>query len=93
MMGRNLRNVGLWVVIFAAFILMFNMMRHSGRVEKKTITAVLNLLTDPERPVPLGTTVLHATPRSKDGLVRAEIKAYSVRVQPDASLGLEAEGG
>jgi hypothetical protein len=57
------------------------------------IAAVLNTLTDPERPTPLGTTVLKRSTQSKDGLVRAEIKAYSVRVQPDAPLGLEAEGG
>jgi hypothetical protein len=57
------------------------------------ITAVLNTLTDPDRPTPLGTTTLRTTPRSKDGIVRAEIKAYSVRVQPDAPLGLESEGG
>ena len=57
-----------------------------------TVTAVLNTLTDPERPTPLGTTSLKSVPRSKDGLVKAEIKAYSVRIQPDAPLGLESEG-
>jgi hypothetical protein len=57
------------------------------------VAAVLNALTDPERPTPLGTTVLRRSTQSKDGLVKAEFKVYSVRVQPEAPLGLETEGG
>jgi cell division protease FtsH len=42
-MGRNLRNVSLWIIIFIAFIMMVKMMTQSKRVEKKDITAVLKL--------------------------------------------------
>ena len=42
-MGRNLRNVSLWVAIFLAFILVFKMMTQTGRVEKKDIITVLKL--------------------------------------------------
>jgi cell division protease FtsH len=42
-MGRNLRNVSLWVAIFLAFILMFKMMTQSGPVAKKDIITVLKL--------------------------------------------------
>jgi hypothetical protein len=56
------------------------------------VVAVLNTLTDPERPTPIGSTTFKRAGQSKDGLVRAEFKVYSVRVTPDATLGLEAEG-
>jgi hypothetical protein len=58
----------------------------------EALMAVLNVLTDPERPTPLGPCSWKQT-QKKDGMVKAEFTAYSVRVKPDAPLGLESEGG
>ena len=56
------------------------------------LMAVLNVLTDPERPTPLGTCSWKQT-QKKDGFVKAEFTVYSIRVKPEAPLGLESEGG
>jgi hypothetical protein len=58
----------------------------------EALTAILNLLTDPARPTPLGTCSWKQTAK-KDGLVKAEFRVYSIRVRADAVLGLESEGG
>jgi len=58
----------------------------------EALMAVLNVLTDPERPTPLGTCSWKQT-QKKDGLVKAEFTVYSIRVMPNAPLGLESEGG
>lgn len=58
----------------------------------EALTAVLNMLTDPDRPTALGASTWKQT-QKKDGNVRAELKLYSVRVRPEAQLGLETEGG
>lgn len=56
-----------------------------------TIRAILNVLTDPSRPTPLGSCTLKQTSK-RDGYVRAELRAYSIRVRPEVPLGLENEG-
>lgn len=58
----------------------------------ETLTAVLDLLTDPMRPTALGSTSWKQVAK-KEGLVKGEFKLYSVRVRPAASLGLEKEEG
>jgi hypothetical protein len=58
----------------------------------ESLTAILNLLTDPARPTPLGTCSWKQT-QKKDGLVKAEMRLYSIRVRPAVSLGLDSEGG
>jgi hypothetical protein len=57
-----------------------------------SLTALLNLLTDPANPTPIGTCSWKQT-QKKDGLVKAEMRLYSVRVRPSVSLGLDNEGG
>jgi hypothetical protein len=54
------------------------------------LAALLNLLTDPAAPTPLGWTTWKAAGKV-DGFVKAEWKVYSVRVNPQAKLGLENE--
>ncbi|MCC7138275.1 MAG: hypothetical protein IT460_07590 [Planctomycetes bacterium] len=56
------------------------------------LSAVLDLLTDPARPTALGTCSIKQTAK-KDGTVKAELKMYSLRVNPEVPLGLENEGG
>jgi hypothetical protein len=56
------------------------------------LVAILNVLTDPEAPTPIGYTIWKQTGKA-DGAVKAEWKVYSVRVNPQAGLGLETEGG
>lgn len=64
----------------------------TGRLED--LTAILNTLTDPARPTPLGSSSLKlASASKKDGTVRADLRLYSTRVRPDEPLGLETEGG
>ena len=58
----------------------------------EALTEVLNVLTDPARPTALGYVSWRQTGK-KDGLVKSEIKAYSLRVRPETSLNLETEGG
>lgn len=55
------------------------------------IRAILNVLTDPARPTPLGSCSLKQT-NKRDGLLRAELRAYSIRVRGEVPLGLENEG-
>ena len=56
------------------------------------LTEILNVLTDPARPTALGYVSWRQTGK-KDGFVKAEIKAYSLRVRPETPLGLETEEG
>jgi hypothetical protein len=58
----------------------------------ETLTAILDLLTDPKRPTALGSTSWKQVAK-KEGLVKGEFKIYSVRVRPAAALGLEKEEG
>ena len=58
----------------------------------ETLTAILDMLTDPRRPTALGSTSWKQVAK-KEGLVKAEFKIYSVRVRPAASLGLVKEEG
>ena len=58
----------------------------------ETLTAILDMLTDPKRPTALGSTSWKQVAR-KEGLVKGEFKLYSIRVRPAASLGLEKEEG
>ncbi|NUQ00495.1 MAG: ABC transporter permease [Armatimonadetes bacterium] len=55
------------------------------------VRAILNVLTDPARPTPLGSCSLKQA-NKRDGLLRAEIRAYSIRVRGEVPLGLENEG-
>lgn len=55
------------------------------------VRSILNVLTDPARPTPLGSCTLKQTSK-RDGLVRAELRAYSIRVRAEVPLGLENEG-
>jgi uncharacterized protein YgbK (DUF1537 family) len=55
------------------------------------LTALLDLLTNRDTATPLGQTTWKQTGKP-DGNVRAEWKVYSVRVNPQATLGLESEG-
>lgn len=62
-----------------------------GRME--AIKAILALLTDEQAPVALGDTTIRL-PRNTSplsGVVELDMKAFSVLVQPDASLGLNEE--
>lgn len=56
----------------------------------EAVRSILNVLTDPARPTPLGSCILKQTSK-RDGLVRAELRAYSIRVRPEVPLGLEGE--
>ena len=58
----------------------------------EALTEILNVLTDPARPTALGYVSWRHTGK-KDGLVKSEMKVYSLRVRPEAPLGLETEGG
>ncbi|MDJ0974827.1 MAG: hypothetical protein QNJ98_10240 [Planctomycetota bacterium] len=62
-----------------------------GRME--AVKAILAMLTDEQAPVALGDTVIRL-PRNTSplsGVVELDLKAYSVLVQADASLGLNEE--
>lgn len=56
----------------------------------EAVRAVLNVLTDPARPTPLGSCSLKQV-NKRDGLVRAELRAYSIRVRADVAPSLEVE--
>jgi hypothetical protein len=54
------------------------------------LSAILNLLTDPAKPTALGSCSWKQADRTKkNGLVRAEMKLYSVQVRPDVKINLE----
>jgi hypothetical protein len=55
------------------------------------LAALLNLLSDPAAPTPLGWTTWKQAGKV-EGFVKAEWKVYSIRVNPQAPLGLETEG-
>lgn len=56
------------------------------------LEAILAVLTNPDAPTALGWTLWKTTGK-KDGFVKGEFKAYSIRVNPKAVLGLESEQG
>jgi hypothetical protein len=56
----------------------------------QALRSILNVLTDPARPTAVGR-VTWAQSGKKDGMVKAEMHLYSVRVKADAQLGLENE--
>jgi hypothetical protein len=58
--------------------------------DPRSLKAVLTMLTDPARPTALGTSSWKHSGK-KDGLVKAQMKVYSVRSSPAAPLNLEAE--
>lgn len=59
----------------------------------RCVEAILQLLTDPKAPVPVGTTVVQQPRRSKpgQGLVELTLTVDSVAVNPAASLNLDSE--
>jgi hypothetical protein len=54
------------------------------------LRSILNVLTDPARPTAVGR-IFAAQTGKRDGMVKAELKLYSVRIKADAALGLENE--
>ena len=58
--------------------------------DPQAMKAILSALTDPARPTALGSCLWKGSGK-KDGLVKASMKIYSVRVVPGAALDLEAE--
>lgn len=56
------------------------------------LAEIVQVLTDGDRPIAFGDWSWRASDK-KNGLVKAEMKLYSLRVRADATLGLESEGG
>jgi hypothetical protein len=63
-----------------------------GRVDPRALLEVLSMLTEPSRPTALGTCTWKTNGKA-DGLVRATMRLYSLRVQPTAAIGLDTETG
>ncbi len=57
------------------------------------IAALLDVMTDPRRPMALGRSTVERTPTKSESWVRADLKVYSLLVRPEVALGLESEAG
>jgi hypothetical protein len=56
----------------------------------QALRSILNVLTDPAHPTAVGR-IAWTQSGKRDGMVKAEIRLYSVRIKADAPLGLENE--